>query len=244
MNEYTKWFELIATKEKPAGESIMDRLFRRLDGAYPNKWRSNFPTPDAIDNWKTSWAEAFEEEKISLDEIAKGIKVCRAKIDWPPSCSEFLKACRPASDYLKAYYEAIAGIQSRNKGEVGVWSHPAIFWAAMPLSFDLGSQTFSQMKSRWESAYNYQMERGEWEPIPKPDPSVLALPAPDNARRSKENSTKVIEQINSSGLLSIKKEHTLWYRKILQRVKDGDKTVTQYMRSEAEKGAKAHGYKK
>ncbi len=239
MNEYTKWFELIATKEKPDGESIMDRLFRRLDGAYPNKWRSNFPTPDAIDNWKTSWAEAFEEEKITLQEIAMGIKNCRKKLDWPPSCAEFIKACRPASDSLKAYYEAIAGIQARNSGKMGVWSNPAIYWASASLAFDLGNQTFSQIKARWESAYELQMERGEWPEIPKP---MIALPAPGKSEMSRSNAKNMIDQIGASGILNANKEFTLWYRKILQRVKDSDKTVTQYQKNEAEIAAKAHGY--
>jgi hypothetical protein len=240
MNEFTKWFELRVTAEKPDGESIMDRLFRRLDGAYPNKWRSNFPTTDAIDNWKTSWAEAFEEEKITLCEIGAGIKVCRKTIDWPPSCSEFIKACRPSADSLKAYYEAVAGVQARNAGKMGVWSHPAIFWAATPLAFDLCNQTFSQIKMRWEAAYNYQMERAEWEPIPQ---VALALPAPGRAELSRENAAKMLSDLGASGVLKTRNEDTAWYRKILDRIKRGDKTVSMIQRQFAEQAATAHGYK-
>ena len=240
MNEFTKWFELKITEEKPEGESVMDRLFRRLDGAYPNKWRANFPTPDAIDNWRISWAETFEDEKITLEEIAKGLKYCKTKLEWPPSCSEFIKACRPAADSLKAYYEAIAGVQARNSGKAGDWSHPAIYWAAMPLSYDLGQQTYSQIKARWESAYDLQMERGEWPPIPAP---TLALPAPGKSELSREKAKNMLEQLGASGILKTSSEHTLWYRKILQRIKDGDKTVTLIQRAFAQDAAKAHGYK-
>ena len=234
--QFSKWFEI----HPKLGISMMDHLYNRLDGLYPHKWRSNFADQTAIDNWQTSWAEAFEDEKITLQEIAKGLKACKTKFDWPPGCSEFIKACRPAADSLKAYYEAIAGVQERNAGKMGVWSHPAIYWAAMPLSYDLGQQTYSQVKARWESAYDLQMERGEWPPIPAP---TLALPAPGKSELSREKAKNMLEQLGASGILKTSSEHTLWYRKILQRIKDGDKTVTLIQRTFATDAAKLHGYK-
>ncbi|MBX9901446.1 MAG: hypothetical protein K2Y28_11750 [Burkholderiaceae bacterium] len=237
INQFSKWFEL----HPKLGISMMDHLYNRLDGAYPHKWRSNFKDETAIDNWRISWAESFEEEKISLQEVANGLKVCRTKFDWPPSCAEFIKACRPVADSMKAYYEAVNGVQARAKGEMGIWSHPAIYWAAMPLSFDLGNQTYSQIKIRWEAAYNEQMDRGEWADIPQP---ALALPAPGRAQLSRENATKMLNQLGASGVLKkTNGNDTWWYRKILVRIESGDKTVTLIQRRFAEEAAAAHGYR-
>lgn len=239
MNEFSKWFEVRITKEKPQGESVMGRLYNRLDGIYLNKWRSNFPSQEAIDNWQVSWAEAFEEEKITLEEIAAGIKYCRKNLEWSPSCSQFIQACRPVANSLTAYYEAIAGCQERSKGEIGTWSHPAIFWAAAPLAYDLLNQTYSQMKSRWESAYEAQMSKSEWESIHKP---VIALPAPNKSRTADKEAAKVLKDIGASDLLKPQQSDSRWYRKILERVKAGDKTVSLMQRKFAEDAAKEHGY--
>jgi len=239
MNEYSKWFEVHFSKEKPNGESAMDRLYNRLDGAYPNKWRANFPSPEAIENWQVSWAEAFEEERITFEEVAAGIKHCRKNLEWPPSCAEFIKSCRPIANSLTAYYEAVAGCQERSKGEIGNWSHPAIYWAAVPLAYDLLNQTYSQIKSRWEAAFEAEMSKGEWAEIKKP---LVALPAPSRSRTDNKEAAKVLKDIGASDVLSKKKEDTAWYRKILERIKRGDKTVSLIQRKFAEDAAREHGY--
>lgn len=218
----------------------MDRLYNRLDGAYPLKWRSNFPSPEAIDNWQISWAESFEEEGITFTEVAAGIKHCRKNLTWPPSCAEFIQACRPVANSLTAYYEAVAGCQQRSRGEIGTWSHPAIYWASAPLSYDLLTQTYSQIKARWEMAFNAEMAKTEWGEIKKP---LVALPPPSKSRTDNKEAAKVLTQIGAGDALKAKKEDTWWYRKILQRIKDGDKTVTLIQRTFATDAAEAHGYK-
>lgn len=207
MNEFSKWFEIHPKLQI----SMMDHLYNRLDGAYPHKWRSNFPNQIAIDNWSVSWAEAFEEEKITLEEVAKGLKHCRKNLEWPPSIAEFIKACRPTTDPLKAYYEAVAGCQARQRGEVGEWSHPAIFWAAMPLSFELQNQTYSQIKHAWESAFNAQLAKGNWEKIPDPDPAPVALLAAP-PKRSEE---QVMRYIGVAKALKPRTDHRAWIEKVL-----------------------------
>lgn len=215
----------------------MEHLFSRLDGMYPIRWKSAFPSQDAIDNWMVAWAEAFEEEHVSPEMIRGGLKACRSKYDWPPSCSEFLKACKPSVDPMVAYYEAITGIQARSRGEMGKWSHPAVYWAAMPLSFDLGSQTFSQMKGRWEQAFNEQMARNEWAEIPLP---MIALPAPGKSQLSREKATEMVAEL---GLKLQKTNHTLWYRNILDRHARGDKTLTMVQINFAKEAVRNHGVK-
>ena len=202
----------------------MDHLYNRLDGLYPHKWRSNFPTPDAIENWSVAWAEAFEEEQIGPEAIKAGLKACRTRYEWPPSCAEFMKACKPSVDPMVAYYEATTGIQARKNGEMGKWSHPAVYWAAMPMSFDLSSQTYSQMKGRWEKAFADEMEKGEWEPIPQP---MVALPAPGKADLSREKAAVSLRNLGASGILSnTGRDQKRWARKLLEREAEGDKTLT------------------
>lgn len=238
INEYSKWF-IIHPK---LGISIMDHLFNRLDGAYPGKWKRDFPNEQAIDNWRASWAETFEDNKITLEEIAKGLKSCRGGAqDWPPSIGEFIKHCRPTKAIKSdvAYYEAVAGCQARAKGEIGVWSHPAIFWAAVPLAYDLLNMTYSSMKSRWEAEFDKQMAKTEWEEIKKP---ILAIAPPPKTKEANREAGKVLKHIGASGMLKVEKEHTLWYRKILERVKNGDKTVTMIQRQFAQAAALEHNY--
>lgn len=158
-------------------------------------------------------------------ELTRGVAEMDLR-DWPPTLPEFKRMCRPAFDMLHAYYEAVAGIQARATGEVGVWSHPAVYWAAMPLSFDLGSQTYSAMKGRWERALSDQMEKGEWEPIPAP---MLALAAPGKGEMSKENAAKMLRELEAQGITkkaADKTDHKAWAKRILERLARGDKTLS------------------
>lgn len=216
---YSQWFEVA-----PAlGISLMDHLFNRLDGAYPHWWRNNFANQQAIDNWAESWVEAFEEEGITPTDVKAGLRECRRRYTKPPSCAEFIQACKPSVDPLVAYYEAVAGVQARANGEMGAWSHPAIYWAAMPMAFDLGNQTYSQMKARWERALAAQMERAEWEAIPQP---MVALPAPGKSKLSREKADQMVKELGATGITKTAGDgidHKRWARKILERDKRGEK---------------------
>lgn len=222
-NPFDRWFVPI---EKLGWKSLMDHLYNRLDGAYPHKWRSNFPSPEAIDNWKVSWAEAFEDEGITPADVKAGLKACRTRYDWPPSCAEFIKACRPSVDPLVAYYEAVNGMQAREQGKKGEWSHPAIFWAAVPMSYDLKHVGYSQIKTRWEKALKDEMEKGEWAAVPEPLP---ALPAPGKSELSREHAEKMVSELKAGSATKAatdKTGHRLWAKRILAREKKGDKTLT------------------
>jgi len=217
---YSQWFD-----PHPAlGISTIDHLFNRLDGAYPHKWRSAFSTQQAIDNWAESWVEAFEEEGVTPNDIKAGLKACRSRHDWPPSCAEFIKACKPSIDPMVAYYEAVAGVQARAAGETGKWSHRAIYWAAMPLSFDLASQTYSQIKPRWERALADQMAVGAWEDIPRP---MLQLTAPDPASHAAaEKMLRTIKAAIAPKTAASKIDHKAWARRIVERERRGDPSLT------------------
>jgi hypothetical protein len=111
------------------GISLMDHLFNRMDGAYPSRWKAQFPSEQAIANWREAWSEAFEEEGVTTQMISDAIRACRKKLDWPPSLAEFLKLCKPPINVDAAVYEAIDQMRARQHGK-DEWSDPAIFWAA------------------------------------------------------------------------------------------------------------------
>lgn len=224
---YSQWFE----PHPDLGISLMDHLYNRLDGAYPHKWRANFPDERAIDNWAESWVEAFEDEGITPADVKTGLKACRSRFAWPPSCAEFIQACRPQGDIAAAYHEAVAGLEARGKGERGEWSHPAIFWAATLLQRDLMGQSYSAVQGRWASALRAQLARTEWAEIPVPRQQ---LAAPGKTMLSHEGAAAMVRELEAKGLITkgITKnagddfDHKRWARRLLERVANGDKAVS------------------
>lgn len=83
---------------KPSiGMSLIDHLYNRLDGMYTSRWRSSFPSIEAIENWKAAWSDAFIERRLSPEQIKRGLANCLDLYDWPPSLAEFIKACEQKS---------------------------------------------------------------------------------------------------------------------------------------------------
>jgi len=157
-------------------------------------------------------------------EIKRGMAALEHK-EWPPTLPEFKKMCRPPLDMTEAYHEAIAGLEARARGEMGEWSHPAVYWAAALLSKDLMMQPYAQMRDRWASALKAQMERSEWADIPQPN---RALPAPGEARLSREGAAKMLRELQASGIVKAGPyviDGKRWARKIIERVATGDATL-------------------
>lgn len=176
---------------------LIDHLFNRLDGMYPNRWRASFSNEDSIKNWRDSWADALDEERITTQMVSDGLRVCRKVYDWPPSISEFLKACKPAINVDAALYEAIDQMQARQHGK-DVWSNPAIFWAAAKVGeHDMLGQTFSQLKPRFEAALKKVLE-GEVLPVPV---RVPMLQAPKAAETTREHGRQRLDELNASEVI-------------------------------------------
>ena len=218
---HSRWFEV----HPSLGISMVDHLFNRLDGAYPHKWRSAFSTQQAIDNWSESWVEAFEDEGVTPGDIKAGLKACRSRYEWPPSCAEFIKACKPFADPTVAYQEAVAGLEARAKGEMGLWPHPAVYWAASLLSRELQGQTYAQVKDRWAAALKGQLARTEWAEVPPPR---LQIEAPGKGALSKEGAAQMLRELDATGITKQfmdRTNHKAWAEKILARLRIGDKTL-------------------
>ena len=199
-------------------ESWVERLFDRMLLSFGKKFTDQWGGTDAqklFDFW------AVELAGYSGEELKRGLKSMEDQ-DWPPSLPQFKKMCRPPVDTVHAYYEAISGLQARAKGEIGTWSHPAIYWAATGMTFDLLNQTFSMVKQRWEKALGDQMEKGAWEPVP---PAFIALAAPGK-EWTKKAAGETLKAIGAADLLQPKTDHKRWAKVIMKRHEEGDKSLT------------------
>lgn len=195
---------------------LFDKMLTKWGKQFIDKW--SMVDPDKL---QLEWARALG--KLSEMEFRRGVAKLDS-FDRPPSQPEFLKACRPEVNPLNAYYEALEGCRSREQGECGTWSHPAIFWASVRVSaHDLKSQTYSQMKLRWESALAAELAKDEWEPIPAP---MIALQGPGKGKLSRESATKMMQKLReTSGVKPGAVDPKQWARKIMDRHKNGDKTL-------------------
>ncbi|CAM4079225.1 Replication protein [Bordetella tumbae] len=180
---------------KLEGISLIDHLWNRLSGTYGGRWLKDFPDMQSIENWKGAWAEAFDEEGLTPHEVAEGLRACRRMYDWPPSVSEFIKACRPGLIPENAFHDAVAGMTARQRGEVGNWSHPAVYWAAVRVGrHDLLNCGYAVMQTRWERALSEELARSSWEPIPAP---AKALPPPAVDERANAKAAEAIKEISN-----------------------------------------------
>lgn len=227
----TEW---TAPRAKLDGISALDHLFNRLDGMYPGSWRKNFTTEQSIENWKAECEQVFIEEGVTLAQIATGLRECRRlHPGWPPTVPQFANACNPPVDPVQSYHEALAGLEARGKGEVGVWSHPAIFWAATGLSRDLALQPGQFMKDRWAAALKAQLARGAWDPIPPPR---VLLPAPGKSQTGPEDAQRMLAKLGALGITKTAKaaiDGKRWARRIMERLDAGDKTLKPFQVKEA-----------
>jgi hypothetical protein len=209
----------LSTSINPIPQSWIDALFAKMSSLYGNKF-SDMWRDSNMQAVKSVWSE--ELGKLSRDEIARGANALITQ-EWPPTLPQFIKMCRIEFDPLSAYYEALNGAVARESGEMGEWSHPAIFWAMVAVgAFDIKNQTYSQIKARWESALADQVKRGSWADIPVP---ALALPVPSQ-KSEKAVAEKYIAETQVIKHHDEKVDHKRWAKNIMQRHRQGDKTLT------------------
>lgn len=200
-------------------QSWIDALFSKMLSIYGNKFLEMWRGVD-INTVKTIWAQ--ELSKLSREEISKGANALM-KQEWPPTLPQFIKLCRIEIDTLAAYYEAVNGVVAREHGQMGEWSHPAIFWASVKISaFDLKNQSYAMLKGRWETALESEIAKGQWPDIPK---AQIALPAPPD-KATKEIADKYLAETQIIKTEKSSYDHKLWAKKIMERHKAGDKTLT------------------
>lgn len=166
---------------------------------------------------------AFWERKLagfSREELGRGYKAL-AKQKYPPTLPEFMALCRPPVDKVKAYHEAVKGLQERRLGRMGEWSHPAIFWAASRMAFDLLNMTYQQCRVRFERELDKELEATTWQEIPE---ASHALPPPKIDReKAKAEAEKALQAIGfkPKGING----NTDWIHSNFKRIKNGWKPL-------------------
>lgn len=137
------------------------------------------------------WAQGLTD--MRPEEIARGLARCRTRT-FPPSLGEFAQFCRPALDPEVAFLEAQDGLRARDRGEMGRWSHPAIWRAACAMSTEVRSGPFSAFRKRWEYVLRNEYELGWGEDVPAPAKRI------EHAHRPIPMPAHVRERLAKSGL--------------------------------------------
>jgi hypothetical protein len=209
----------LSTSTEPLSTAWIERLFDRMISLYGNKFLDMWRDID-LQGVKQTWAH--ELGKLSRDDVARGANALSQQ-EWPPTLPQFISLCKVKINALSGYYEAINGLAARERGEIGEWSHPAIFWASVKVgAFDLKNQGYAAIKGRWEAAFEEEMAKGQWAAIPEP---MIALPPPTNAA-SREVADRYIAETQVIKKQESNVDHKRWAKLIMERHKAGDKTLT------------------
>lgn len=167
---------------------------------------------------KDSWNQKLE----GLDEaqVRRGLMACLTQ-EWPPTLPQFIKLCCPWTVPEVAYHEAVRGMSARRRGETGVWSHPAVYWAAVGVStVDLLGCTYGAIKARWEKTLNDELAKGFWADVPPPRP---ALPAPGRTLATRAEAETALKKMGAEKVLRQRgRPHRSWIEKWEARIARGD----------------------
>lgn len=195
-------------------ERLLDKMLLSYGKKFLDQW-GGIDTDKLVAHWSSELAG------FNRDELGRGYAALEAR-EWPPTLPEFKKLCRPGIDAGGAYAEAVAGVNARERGEIGSWSHPAIYWAASCMAYDLKHQPYQAIAKRWETALQAEMSKGEWSAIPMP---MVALPAPGKSLTSRQQATQMLEQLGASDMLKPRTNHKAWIKTVLERAERGDTTL-------------------
>lgn len=173
--------------------SWVEKLFANMAMMYGNRmdkvW-SGMDKQQVVAFWHMKMGD------LGRDEFVHGVRSLDGA-EYPPSLPQFLKMCRPGVDVVSAYYEAVKGLQDRRAGRKGEWSHPAVFWAAASMAFDLLNMSQPQVEKRWRSALEGQLRKTSWPDVPDVAP---ALPEPVVDReKGRAAAEAALERVGASG---------------------------------------------
>lgn len=169
----------------------VQNVFARLEAQLGTKVADLYASAPA-DAVHAEWAAALSG--FTKREVNRGLSACQHRI-FAPTLGEFTLLCRPTLDPEIAWIEAADGMRSRNAGELGDWSHPAVYRAAVTMVYELGHHSFGQCKKIWTWRLEKEFSKGWGEPVP---PVALrieqekAKSSPPNA----EQKAKIAELLN------------------------------------------------
>lgn len=153
----------LSSESKCLPSAWTERIFTRLSGQLGAKMADLYAgvPSEAV---KSEWGQALGG--YSAEEIARGIDACQTR-KFAPVLGEFLNLCRPALDPEVAWLEACNCSKQREAGEIGDWSHPAVYRAAREFSFELKSKSFKECRTAWAYALHKEFQIGFDGDVPK-----------------------------------------------------------------------------
>jgi len=191
--------------------SWVEKLFANMSLLYGNRMEKMW---SGIGKGQLMVFWHMKLEDLTEEEFSRGVKALDRQ-EHPPSLPQFMSLCRPEVNAVAAYYEAVKGLQERRLGRKGEWSHPAIFWAASQMAFDLLNQTQTQVEKRWKEVLILQYEKTTWQPVPD-------VPAPlPPLTVDKEGQAKVKQKVNEFLSRREDRGNTDWIEYNLERLKNG-----------------------
>lgn len=141
-------------------EEIFDRLTAQLGNKFADLWSGV-----KAEHIKLEWADGLAGFRGR--EIMRGLKACQTRV-FAPTLGEFVRLCRPALDPEIAWLEARTGLVARRAGQLGEWSHPAVYRASKEMPYELTDKSFKECRKGWEWTLQREFDRGWGEDVPMP----------------------------------------------------------------------------
>lgn len=219
----SRWFVMHPVRKV----TPIEQLWNRLHGIYLDKWKRMFGGEIEMENWRESMVEQLELHRIAPLEVQFGLDNCPKMYPvYPPTVGEFIGACRPPLDAQKSFYEAVEGMAARDMGLEFTWSHPAIYWAAVTVGFELRVSPYDRVAARWSSVLRDVHARGQWMEIKPPSKQLPWVAQPSQAGRDAAGQIRDMS-IDMSDSLA-------WARKLVAKDASGEQ-VGFYALKEAKK---------
>lgn len=182
-----------STTIAPLPDGVAGDLMNRIGEIVGNqKMAAMFKGMDP-DSVRATWAGGLAG--FTKRELRRGLEVLARKV-FPPTLGEFANWCRPALDPEVAWLEAEHGLMARDQGEVGEWTHPAVWRAACNMSPQVRTGEFAKHKVRWAYEVQRELARGIGEGVPLPVKALESKPAkvraPTEAEKAHMASLKAI----------------------------------------------------
>lgn len=150
-----------AQRTSSADRALLARatvVYKRLVAQHPQMGAGS-DLRMTLEEWAIGLADLRHEE------IERGLAASRSE-RYAPGVGEFRRLCRPALDPEYACAEAQAGLQARERGELGEWSHPAVWRAATAHAWDLRRKSYREMRHDWERTLAKEFANGWGEEVP------------------------------------------------------------------------------
>jgi len=168
---------------------VFDRLTAQLGAKVADLYANADPRKVQAE-WAAGLASYHEAE------ISRGIAACRERA-FAPTLGEFLRLCRPALDPEWAWHEAGDCLRQREAGQVGDWSHPAVWRAACTMNTEVRSGDYQRHRTRWTYTLKREFAAGWGEGVKPPAMRIehnVKTRGPTEAERAALASLRTLHQ--------------------------------------------------